>query len=60
MAGEVTVIAAPEIEVSIAEVARDLELHLCELGLHFIAHGQEIPEWLWDDLEAALKLQGAI
>ncbi len=46
------------VAVAISLVAADLEAQCRALGQDFLRRGEDVPEWLWEELEAALKIQG--
>ena len=48
------------VAVAISLVAADLETRCRALGQDFLRRGVPVPESLWEDLEAALELQGMI
>lgn len=41
-------------------VAADMECHLRVLGQDYLRRGEPLPDWLMDELAAALELQGSI
>ena len=48
------------VTAAIKLVAADMEAHCRAVGLDHLRRGEEIPEVLWEDMEAALELQGVI
>lgn len=38
-------------------IAADLEQHCRALGRNFLDAGESIPDWVWEDLEWALRVQ---
>ena len=41
----------------IRSLASDMEVHLRAIAIDHLAHNEDIPEWIWDELAWALEAQ---